>query len=261
MLSYIDVTDSMRVENALRERTEALEAADRLKTEFISNVSYELRTPLNTITGFTEILANQYFGALNPRQMEYCQGISASAERLLNIINDILDLASLEAGRLTLERAPVDLKLLVDGVAKLMGEWANSRLLTISVDCRADVGRAEIDERRMRQALCNLVSNAIKFTPPGGQIVLSGRIAEDHAELAVRDTGVGIAPHDQERVFREFERGSNREAQRAGAGLGLSLVKRFVELHGGTVAITSNPGEGTTVVCRLPLAAPAAQAA
>ncbi|MBL8837129.1 MAG: PAS-domain containing protein [Alphaproteobacteria bacterium] len=261
MLSYIDVTDSMRVENALRERTEALEAADRLKTEFISNVSYELRTPLNTITGFTEILANQYFGPLNPRQMEYCSGISASAERLLNIINDILDLASLEAGRLTLERAPVDLKQLVDGVAKLMGEWANSRLLSITVDCPADAGVADIDERRMRQALCNLVSNAIKFTPPGGSIALSVQVADDHAEFAVRDTGVGIAPQDQERVFREFERGSNREAQRAGAGLGLSLVKRFVELHGGTVTITSRPGAGTTVTCRVPLAAPAAQAA
>ena len=117
------------------------------------------------------------------------------------------------------------------------------------------------DVVRMRQALCNLVSNAIKFTPPGGSIGLSVRVADDHVELAVRDTGVGIAPQDQERVFREFERGSNREAQRAGAGLGLSLVKRFVELHGGTVEIASRPGAGTTVTCRVPLAAPKAQAA
>lgn len=258
LLSYFDVTDSTRVERALRERTEALEAADRLKTEFISNVSYELRTPLNTISGFAEILANQYFGPLNDRQREYCAGIMTSAERLLTIINDILDLASLEAGRLTLERETVELRPLLDGVARLMEEWARSRLLSLTVEGPDDLGTIEVDERRIRQALANLVSNAIKFTQPGGKIVIRGVIEGDEAVLSVSDTGVGIMPDDQERVFREFERAPIGEGRGGGAGLGLALVKRFVELHGGRVAIESQPGQGTTVTCRLPVREPIA---
>jgi signal transduction histidine kinase len=258
LLSYIDVTDSTRVERALRERTEALEAADRLKTEFISNVSYELRTPLNTISGFAEILANQYFGPLNERQREYCAGIMTSSERLLTIINDILDLASLEAGRLTLERETVELRPLLDGVARLMEEWARSRLLALTVEGADDLGAIEADERRIRQALANLVSNAIKFTQPGGRIVIRGAIEGEEAVLSVSDTGVGIMPDDQERVFREFERAQIGEGRGGGAGLGLALVKRFVELHGGRVAIESEPGQGTTVICRLPVREPKA---
>ncbi|HEX6978085.1 MAG TPA: PAS-domain containing protein [Alphaproteobacteria bacterium] len=258
LLSYIDVTDSTRVERALRERAEALETADRLKSEFISNVSYELRTPLNTIIGFAEILANQYFGQLNPRQLEYCRGIIGSSERLLTIINDILDLASIEAGRMTLEREPVDPRGLLETVAGIMQEWARSQNLRLTVECPPDLDRIEIDERRLKQALCNLVSNAIKFTPPGGSIEIRGRIENGHALLSVSDTGIGIAAEDQERVFKEFERGRPAQARRAGAGLGLSLVKRIVELHGGHVTMQSVPNRGTTVTCALPLNAQAA---
>lgn len=252
LLSYVDVTDSIRVERALRERAEALETADRLKSEFISNVSYELRTPLNTIIGFAEILANQYFGELNARQTEYCRGIIGSSERLLTIINDILDLASIEAGRMTLDREPVEPKALLDTVCGIMNEWARSQNLKLNVDCPPDLGPIDVDERRLKQALCNLISNAIKFTPPGGTISITGRIENDEAIFSVVDTGIGIAAEDQERVFKEFERARRPEARRAGAGLGLSLVKRIVELHGGHVNMNSVPNRGTTVVCVLP---------
>jgi signal transduction histidine kinase len=252
LLSYVDVTDSIRVERALRERAEALETADRLKSEFISNVSYELRTPLNTIIGFAEILANQYFGELNPRQTEYCRGIIGSSERLLTIINDILDLASIEAGRMTLDREPVEPKALLDTVCGIMNEWARSQNLKLNVDCPPDLGPIDVDERRLKQALCNLISNAIKFTPPGGTITITGRVEDGDAKFSVVDTGIGIAAEDQERVFKEFERARRPEARRAGAGLGLSLVKRIVELHGGHVDMNSVPNRGTTVVCVLP---------
>lgn len=256
LLSYVDVTDSIRVERALRERAEALETADRLKSEFISNVSYELRTPLNTIIGFAEILANQYFGELNARQMEYCRGIIGSSERLLTIINDILDLASIEAGRMTLDREPVEPKALLDTVAGIMHEWARSQNLRLNVDCPSDLGVLQVDERRLKQALCNLVSNAIKFTPPGGEITIAGRVKDGTVLFSVSDTGIGIAAEDQERVFKEFERGRRPESRRAGAGLGLSLVKRIVELHGGHVTMESVPNRGTTVICALPVEAP-----
>jgi len=252
LLSYVDVTDSIRVERALRERAEALETADRLKSEFISNVSYELRTPLNTIIGFAEILANQYFGELNARQTEYCRGIIGSSERLLTIINDILDLASIEAGRMTLDREPVEPKALLDTVCGIMNEWARSQNLKLNVDCPPDLGSIDVDERRLKQALCNLISNAIKFTPPGGTITITGRVENEEAMFSVVDTGIGIAAEDQERVFKEFERARRPEARRAGAGLGLSLVKRIVELHGGHVNMNSVPNRGTTVVCVLP---------
>ena len=253
---YGDVVGEVAAE--LRERAEALETADRLKSEFISNVSYELRTPLNTIIGFAEILANQYFGQLNPRQLEYCRGIIGSSERLLTIINDILDLASIEAGRMTLEREPVAPRALLETVAGIMQEWARSQNLRLTVECPPNLDKIEIDERRLKQALCNLVSNAIKFTPPGGSIEIRGKIENGHALLSVSDTGIGIAAEDQERVFKEFERGRPAQARRAGAGLGLSLVKRIVELHGGHVTMYSVPNRGTTVTCVLPVTAPAA---
>jgi signal transduction histidine kinase len=264
LLSYLDVTDSTRVESALRERAEALEAADRLKSEFISNVSYELRTPLNTIIGFAEILANQYFGKLDERQLEYCRGIIVSSQRLLAIINDILDLASIEAGRLSLERDNVQPRALLENVAGIMNEWSRKQNLKLAVSCPTTAPAIEIDERRMKQALCNLVSNAIKFTPAGGSITLAYDAQGADAVLSVVDTGVGIAREDQDRVFKELERGRSSEAKRLGAGLGLSLVKRIVELHGGHVAIDSVPGQGTTVTCVVPAhptLAPPAQAA
>lgn len=251
--SFLDVTDTQRVEHALRERNAALETADRLKAEFVANVSYQLRTPLNAIMGFAEILANQYFGPLNERQLEYCRAVLDSGNRLLLLINDILDLATVEAGFLVLERRPVDLAALLAGAVKLTHDWGRKLDLRIEVECDADLGSAEVDEKRLKQALFNLVSNAIKFTPAGGRIVLAGRRHDGWVELSVSDTGIGIPPDDQGRVFDRFER-AHPNARQAGVGLGLSLVKSFIELHGGRVEIESRVNEGTTVRCLLPAA-------
>jgi len=260
LLSYLDVTDTSRVETALRERAEALEAADRLKSEFISSVSYELRTPLNTIIGFAEILANLYFGSLNPRQLEYCRGILVSSERLLSIIDDMLDLASIEAGKMSLDLGPVEPHALLDDVAAVMQDMARSQDLRLSVEYAAEMPTFEGDGRRLKQALCNLVSNAIKFTPTGGSIRLAARNDGGTTVLTVTDTGVGIPAEDQARVFEAFARarpfGVGR-MRRSGPGLGLSLVKHIFELHGGRVWLESTPGRGTTVVCTLPQQAPA----
>jgi signal transduction histidine kinase/PAS domain-containing protein len=252
LLSYLDVTDTQRVERALRERNEALETAGRLKSEFIANVSYELRTPLNAIIGFAEILATQYFGQLTPRQLDYSRGILDSSHRLLSLINDILDLATIEAGYMTLETARVDIHDMLEGLLTLTRERARNQSLDLALHCPADIGDIEADERRLKQALFNLLSNAIKFTPPGGSIRLEAERDGDDMVLSVADTGVGIPMADQARVFEKFERGDPALTQ-TGAGLGLSLVKSLIELHGGTVTIESRPDHGTIVRCHLPI--------
>lgn len=250
LLSYLDVTDSTRVERALREKNEALETTGRLKTEFIANVSYELRTPLNAIIGFAEILTNQYFGELNPRQLDYSRGILDSSHRLLSLINDILDLATIEAGYMTLETEPVDIHTLLASVLALTRERARKQNLNLEFDCPPEIGSIIADERRLKQALFNLMSNAIKFTPSGGTIAIRARRLDGEVALSVTDTGIGIPREQQQRVFEKFERG-NPQARQSGAGLGLSLVKSFIELHGGRVEMESTPGQGTRVTCYL----------
>jgi signal transduction histidine kinase len=254
LYTFIDVTDSFRVERALRERNEALETADRLKSEFIANISYELRTPLNAIIGFAEILTNQFFGKLNTRQMEYSQAIVESSQHLTALINDILDLASIEAGYLEIDRVPVDLQDLLASVYKLGRERAHNRELELTLDCPSDIGQINADPRRLKQALFNLLSNALKFTPEGGRITIAARRSEDAVVLSIEDTGIGIAEDDKERVFNRFERGDG-QSRNAGAGLGLSLVRSLVELHGGQVELHSVPSGGTKVDCHLPLRA------
>ncbi len=238
----------------MRERNEALETADRLKSEFIANVSYELRTPLNAIVGFAEILENQYFGELNERQLEYSQAIVESSQRLHTLINDILDLATIEAGYLRLDLDEVDLHPLLESVYNLGFERARNRGIELVLDCATDIGAQTGDELRLKQALFNLLSNAVKFTPEGGRVTLSARRREDGVELSVADTGVGIAEADQDRIFESFERGGG--GRQSGAGLGLSLVKRLIELHGGRVILESQAGEGTCVTCFIPATPP-----
>jgi signal transduction histidine kinase len=252
LFTFLDVTDSIRVERALRERAEAMETADRLKSEFIANVSYELRTPLNAIVGFAEILENQYFGELNERQLEYSRGIVVSSERLTALINDILDLASIEAGYLELDVAPVDLRALLDSVQTLAHERAHHQSITLKLDCPKDIGSLVADGRRLKQALFNLLSNAIKFTPAGGVVTASVERADSEVRLIVSDTGVGVRQEDIERVFDKFERAGGQSGQ-SGAGLGLSLVKSLIELHGGWVELDSEPARGTRVTCHLPI--------
>lgn len=252
LLTFVDATDSVRVERALRERNDALAAANRLKSEFISNVSYEVRAPLTTALGFSEILLDEYFGKLNARQKEYLRGIHESAGSLAGLIDDILDLAAIEAGRMTLELDTQDIPALLASVLALVRERARRRKISLNFDCPADIGWIVADGRRLKQVLFNLTSNAVKFTQPGGHVTLAALREGDQVIFTVADTGIGIPPADQSRMFHSFARGSSSEARQSGAGLGLSLVKSFVELHGGRVEIVSVPGEGTTVSCILP---------
>lgn len=253
LFSYIDVTDRFRVEQALRERAEAMETAARLKSEFIANVSYELRTPLNTIIGFAEILANQYFGKLSARQMEYSKGILESSQRLLMLINDILDLATIEAGYMKLDLDNVEVRSMLVGAMGLISEWAQSREITLRCECKDDVGSIYADARRIKQAVFNLLSNAIKFTLSGGTIVLSAERLGEEVHINVSDSGIGIPEDQHERVFEMFERGTPPGAiQPSGAGLGLSLVKNLVELHKGRIKMMSTVEKGTSVTLILP---------
>jgi signal transduction histidine kinase len=252
LVRNLDVTDSTRVQRALAERNEALEQADRVKSEFIANVSYELRTPLNTIIGFAEILNNRYFGALNNRQAEYSEGILEASKRLLSLINDILDLATIEAGRMELEQGEVEIPALIENVYQLTREWAREQQLNLHHDCPPGIGALTGDERRLKHALFNLVSNAVKFTPPGGDITISAERDGENVLLSVTDTGIGIAKHDHQRIFEKFVRGKDPTGRAVGAGLGLALVQKLIELHGGEVALKSTPHKGTSVTCRLP---------
>ena len=252
LLSYLDVTDSARVEMALRERAGALQEADRLKSEFIANVSYEIRIPLNTIMGFSHLLTEEYFGKLNRRQKEYSRGIMESSEGLMSVVNDILDLASIEAGMMTLELDTVEVHTMLVGVLALIRERARSKKLDVQFDCPTDIGWIVADERRLKQVVFNLLSNAIAFTPADGRVGLAARREKDEVLIAVSDSGPGIPAGDQDWVFGTFERGNAPETQQGGAGLGLSLVRSFVELHGGRVSLKSGPKKGTTITCALP---------
>jgi signal transduction histidine kinase len=252
LMSFVDISDSARVERALRDRNIALENADRIKSEFIGNVSYELRTPLNAIVGFTEILDNRYFGDLTERQSEYVECILQASTHLMALIDDILDLATIEAGYMSLDLQDVEIASLMGALAEVAAERADQAGLKIEIECPTDIGAMLADTVRLRQALFNLVSNAIQFTPAGGTIVLSAERTDDEMLLSVTDTGIGIAPEDQERVFQRFERG-DPNARESGTGLGLALVKSLVELHGGTVELESTQGQGTKATCHLPL--------
>lgn len=250
LLSYTDATDTFRVQYALQEKNEALETADRLKSEFIANVSYELRAPLNTIIGFTEILSHQYFGNLNTRQIDYVNGVLDSSNSLLHLVNDILDLASIEAGYLTLQPRKVNIPTLLKEVIGLISKRAEANRHYLTLKCDKAIEEWVVDARRLKQALFNLLSNAVKFTPAKGMITLEAQLTGDDLGISVTDTGVGIAAEDQARLLQKFERGKN-DIQ-VGAGLGLSLVKKLIELHGGHIHLTSELSQGTKVTCVLP---------
>ncbi len=251
LVTFNDVTDRFRIENALRDRNEGLEAADRLKSDFIKHVSYELRTPLNTILGFSEHLASGVPGALNSQQEEYVQAIVAGGNTLKSLINDILDLALVESGALRLELERIDLSELIGEVSTHAREWAAKMGLTLEVDMAENAGRFLADARRLRQIIFNLLSNAFKFTPRGGTITLSARIVGEDVQIAVADNGPGLSPEVKATVFERFSAKSHA-GTRAGAGLGLALVNRFLELHDGWVEIESNSDSGTLVRCHLP---------
>ncbi|MHA1598359.1 MAG: ATP-binding protein [Alphaproteobacteria bacterium] len=262
LLGYYDVSDSARVEGALRQRAEALDQANRLKSEFIANVSHEIRTPLTSLIGFADVLTQENHGKLNTRQMEYGLGIMDSAKGLENVINDILDLASIEAGMMTLKLDTVDVHSMLVSVLNLIRERARRKNLEIEFDCPPDIGWIVADEKRLKQVLFNLLSNAVNFTPPRGTIILAttrdGDGDDTNVVFKVSDTGRGMPKPEQLDIFGAFERTAGNG--QAGAGLGLSLVQRFVELHGGAVEVKSPPGKGSTVICTLPAGGKAGKA-
>lgn len=255
LVTHVDVTDTVRVENALREKNMALETAERLKLDFLANVSYQLRTPLNAIMGFSEILEQEYFGALNEKQKEYTHGIGEAGERLLSLVNDILDLSTIEAGYMSLQKDEFPVSEMLAALCDLTSDWARKEKLEVKLECPKNIGRLYADERRIKQVLLNLVRNAISYTPKGGLITLSAKRRKDVMEFYIRDTGRGIDKEDQIRIFEPFERarGQLSGESRLGAGLGLTLVKNIVALHGGTVTLESESGKGTLVTVSLPL--------
>ena len=256
LLSYLDVTDTAQVETALRQRAEALSEADRLKNEFIANVSFEVRTPLTTVIGFADMLGQEYFGKLNRRQAEYAKGILETTNGIMAVVGDILDLASIEAGRLKLDRDTLDVHELLVSALNLIRDRARKKEIKLEFDCPPDIGWIDADAKRLKQVIFNLLTNATTFTPERGTVRLEARREDDDLILTVADTGIGIPQADRERVFQPFDQGSNPEADKSGAGLGLSLVRNFIALHDGAVDVKSPPGRGTTITCRLPAKRP-----
>lgn len=251
LVSFADVTVSKRYERALIERNEALIAADRLKSQFISHVSYELRTPLTSIIGFTELLESPRTGELNDKQREYLTAVSGSSETLLSTINDILDLANIDAGALELRLAPAKVDSIIESALLGVKDRLTRMHLDYRVEVAEDIDELIVDEARMRQILYNLLSNAIGFSEPGGMIRLACHREGSMVAFTVTDQGAGI-PHDQQRdVLGRFVSRS-RGSKHRGAGLGLPIVKSLVELHGGTMSLVSEPGEGTSVTVRFP---------
>jgi len=231
----------------LQEANQHLEAASRHKSEFLANMSHELRTPLNAIIGFSEVLLERMFGEMSPKQTEYLQDILASGRHLLSLINDILDLSKVEAGRMELELAPFSLPETLENALMLVRERAGRHGVALDLVVDERLGDVVGDERKVRQVLLNLLSNAVKFTPDGGRIGVRATRIDDTVEISVRDTGIGIAPEDQAAVFEEFRQvGGDRARKREGTGLGLALARRFVELHGGRIWVESEVGRGST---------------
>jgi len=233
---------------------EALEAASRHKSEFLANMSHELRTPLNAIIGFSEVLLERMFGEVNAKQVEYLEDILSSGRHLLSLINEILDLSKVEAGRMELEIAVFDLPQALERALTLVRERATRRGLTLDLSLDERLGTFVGDERKIRQVVLNLLSNAVKFTPEGGRVGVAATLANGAVQIAVTDTGIGIAPEDQEAIFEEFRQvGGDYSQKREGTGLGLTLAKKFVELHGGTIWVKSEVGRGSTFTFTLPV--------
>jgi len=242
-----------RLFREIEDKSRRIEAANRHKSEFLANMSHELRTPLNAIIGFSEVLQEKLFGELNEKQAEYTSDILTSGQHLLSLINEILDLSKVEAGRMELELAPFDLPLAIDNAKTFVRERAVKHGITLEVDLDERLGEYVGDERKIKQILLNLLSNAVKFTPEGGRISITANKTDNGAEISVSDTGIGILPAEQPMIFEEFRQvGGNYAHKKEGTGLGLTLAKKFVELHGGKIWVESEVGKGSTFTFTLP---------
>ena len=239
--------ENARLFREIADKSRQLEAASRHKSEFLANMSHELRTPLNAIIGFSEVLLERMFGEVNEKQAEYLQDILSSGRHLLSLINDILDLSKIEAGRMELELSAFDLPQTLENALTLVRERATRRGVALDLAVDERLGEFVGDERKIRQVLLNLLSNAVKFTPEGGRVGVAATLADGAVQIAVSDTGIGIAPEDQEAIFEEFRQvGTDYAQKREGTGLGLALAKKFVELHGGKIWVKSEVGTGST---------------
>ncbi|MDP9275270.1 MAG: GAF domain-containing protein, partial [Chloroflexota bacterium] len=245
--------ENVRLFNEIQEKSRQLEVASRHKSEFLATMSHELRTPLNAIIGFSEVLLEKIFGPLNPKQDEYLADVLSSGRHLLTLINDILDLSKIEAGRMDLEQGTFSLRTALENGVTMVRERASRHDIRLGLDVGAELESVSGDERKVKQVIYNLLSNAVKFTPDGGRVDVSAAREDGHVRVVVRDTGIGIAPNDQERIFEEFSQvGRDPERSREGTGLGLTLSKRFVELHGGRITVESAPGKGSAFTFTLP---------
>ncbi len=259
LLRTFATQSALAIQNArlfreLGDKSRQLQVANQHKSEFLANMSHELRTPLNAVIGFSEVLLERMFGDVNPKQDEYLQDIVASGRHLLSLINDILDLSKIEAGRMELEITTFDLPAAIENALTLVRERATRHGIRLEQTVELRVRLIAGDERKIKQVLLNLLSNALKFTPEGGRVAIRAALADGSAEISVSDTGIGIAPGDQEAIFEEFRQvGSDYARKREGTGLGLTLAKKFVELHGGTIWVKSEVGKGSVFTFTLPV--------
>ncbi|CAN7250296.1 ATP-binding protein [Mesorhizobium sp. LjNodule214] len=251
MMTFVDVTDSVNVERALKDKNEALEKSDQLKNDFVQHVSYELRSPLTNIIGFTELLSLPATGPLTPKQREYVEHVGSSSSVLLTIVNDILDLATVDAGIMQLDISEVSVERTIAAASELVAERLEEHSIKLKVDAAAAPKSFHGDETRIRQILYNLLSNAANYAPEASTVTLACRQLAEGVEFSVHDDGPGMPPDVLDSVFRRFEPRTNG-GRRRGAGLGLSIVKSFVELHGGSVRIQTGRDSGTTVICTFP---------
>jgi signal transduction histidine kinase len=261
LLTTFASQSALAIQNArlfreIAEKSRELEAASKHKSEFLANMSHELRTPLNAILGFSEVLQEGMFGEVNEKQSEYLHDILESGRHLLSLINDILDLSKIEAGRMELDVADFDLPNAIENSLILVRERASRRGIALGHAVDASLGTVRADERKLKQVLLNLLSNALKFTPEGGRVDVRAEGRGDVAEISVTDTGVGIAPEDLETIFEEFRQVGAVEKKVEGTGLGLALARRFIELHGGTMWVKSEVGSGSVFAFTLPIAGP-----
>jgi signal transduction histidine kinase len=260
VLKTFATQSTLAIQNArlfreIEDKGRQLEIASRHKSEFLANMSHELRTPLNAIIGFSEVLSERMFGEVNEKQAEYLADIQESGRHLLSLINDILDLSKIEAGRMELEPSEFDLPGAIENTLILVRERAQRRAITLERAIDGRLGTIRADERKVKQVLLNLLSNALKFTPEGGRIDVRAKVEDSVAEISVSDTGVGIAPEDQETVFEEFRQVGTAAKKVEGTGLGLAISRKIIELHGGRIWVQSQVGSGSTFTFTLPLAA------
>jgi signal transduction histidine kinase len=242
-----------RLFHEIQDKSQQLEIANKHKSEFLANMSHELRTPLNAIIGFSEVLLERMFGELNEKQDDYLKDIHSSGRHLLQLINDILDLSKVEAGRMELEASRFRVPESIDNAMTLIRERAQRHGIALGKELDPDVDEVVADERKFKQILLNLLTNAVKFTPDGGRVDVIARRRPDALEVSVRDTGIGIAAADQQLVFEEFRQvGNDYTRKQEGTGLGLALARRFVALHGGTITVESELGKGSTFTFTIP---------